>query len=91
MLAVLPFLVFGQLLWMKLVKDKDAFLDELAVPGAHTLGGGKGTVVSLLERFYDPMCGEILLDIKPIKDLNLNYCGAKSIWSVQSLRWCSSV
>lgn len=31
------------------------------------------TVVSLLERFYDPEGGEVLLDGVPIKSLNLKW------------------
>ncbi|KAF2077589.1 hypothetical protein CYY_001130 [Polysphondylium violaceum] len=34
-------------------------------------GGGKSTVISLLERFYDPAQGEIYLDGMPIKDINI--------------------
>lgn len=36
----------------------------------HT-GSGKSTIVSLLERFYEPSRGEILFDDKPISALNL--------------------
>eukprot|EP01132_Coremiostelium_polycephalum_P006617 gene6617-8188_t len=36
-------------------------------------GGGKSTVISLLERFYDPLDGEVLMDGVNIKDLNLNW------------------
>ncbi|EFA83580.1 hypothetical protein PPL_02646 [Heterostelium album PN500] len=36
-------------------------------------GGGKSSVISLLERFYDPAVGEILLDGVPIKDMNLSW------------------
>ncbi|EGG19851.1 ABC transporter B family protein [Cavenderia fasciculata] len=34
-------------------------------------GGGKSTVISLLERFYDPSAGSITLDGIEIKDINL--------------------
>lgn len=34
-------------------------------------GSGKSTVVSLVERFYDPIAGKIKLDGVDIKDLNL--------------------
>mmetsp|Transcript_27728 Transcript_27728/g.64321 ORF Transcript_27728/g.64321 Transcript_27728/m.64321 type:complete len:1378 (-) Transcript_27728:703-4836(-) len=36
-------------------------------------GGGKSTVVSLIERFYDPAKGSILLDGINIKDINVKY------------------
>lgn len=36
-------------------------------------GSGKSTVISLIERFYDPDCGEILLDRVPIKNLKLSW------------------
>ncbi|KAG4060059.1 ABC transporter B family member 2 [Phytophthora cactorum] len=36
-------------------------------------GGGKSTIISLIERFYDPVAGEVLLDGHNIKDLNLNW------------------
>uniref|UniRef100_H3G523 Multidrug resistance protein ABC superfamily n=1 Tax=Phytophthora ramorum TaxID=164328 RepID=H3G523_PHYRM len=36
-------------------------------------GGGKSTIISLIERFYDPVVGEVLLDGHNIKDLNLNW------------------
>ena len=34
-------------------------------------GSGKSTIVQLVERFYDPDEGEILIDGIPLKDLNL--------------------
>ncbi|OUM61959.1 hypothetical protein PIROE2DRAFT_54498 [Piromyces sp. E2] len=37
-----------------------------------TSGSGKSTVIQLLERFYDPASGEILIDGKNISDYNVN-------------------
>lgn len=36
-------------------------------------GSGKSTVVSLIERFYDPLSGVIMLDGKSIMDLDLRW------------------
>ena len=36
-------------------------------------GSGKSTIVQLLERFYDPVEGKILLDGHDIKDLNVKF------------------
>ena len=36
-------------------------------------GGGKSTVVKMLERFYDPVSGSVKLDGVDIKDINLKY------------------
>lgn len=36
-------------------------------------GGGKSTIVSMLERFYDPISGSVELDGTNIKDLNVSY------------------
>ncbi|KAF4314666.1 hypothetical protein G195_011655, partial [Phytophthora kernoviae 00238/432] len=38
-----------------------------------TSGGGKSTLISLLERFYDPASGSILLDGRDIKTLNIKW------------------
>ncbi|KAM4874400.1 ATP-dependent translocase ABCB1 isoform 1-T1 [Thomomys bottae] len=39
-------------------------------------GCGKSTVVQLLERFYDPLAGTVLLDGKEIKQLNVQWLRA---------------
>ncbi|KAH7281015.1 hypothetical protein KP509_36G025500 [Ceratopteris richardii] len=36
-------------------------------------GSGKSTIISLFERFYDPLKGEVLLDGHDIKDLHLRW------------------
>lgn len=36
-------------------------------------GSGKSTVVSLVERFYDPVAGRVLLDGVDIKDINVKW------------------
>lgn len=36
-------------------------------------GSGKSTVISLIERFYEPLSGKILLDGHEIKDLQLKW------------------
>ena len=36
-------------------------------------GGGKSTVISLFERFYDPQQGDVLLDDTNIKNLNVQW------------------
>ncbi|PIA29148.1 hypothetical protein AQUCO_06200022v1 [Aquilegia coerulea] len=56
-------------------------LDNLTlnVPAGKTIalvgssGSGKSTVVSLIERFYDPISGQILLDGQDIKKLQLRW------------------
>eukprot|EP01018_Ginkgo_biloba_P016173 Gb_10216 [translate_table: standard] len=56
----------------------------LTIPAGQTValvgnsGSGKSTVISLLERFYDPLSGEILLDGENIQSLQLK-CLRKQI------------
>ncbi|KAK9068478.1 hypothetical protein SSX86_012592 [Deinandra increscens subsp. villosa] len=51
----------------------------LTVPAGKTIalvgssGSGKSTVVSLIERFYDPTSGQVMLDGHDIKGLNLKW------------------
>lgn len=51
----------------------------LSIPAGQTVafcgpsGGGKSTIIALLERFYDPLSGTILLDGVDIKHLQLQW------------------
>ena len=36
-------------------------------------GCGKSTCIQLIQRFYDPLEGSVLVDSKSLKDLNLNW------------------
>ena len=51
----------------------------LTVPAGHTMalvgesGSGKSTVVGLIERFYDPLAGAVLLDGVDIRQYNLRW------------------
>src|SRR5690606_23625539 len=40
-------------------------------------GSGKSTIIGLVERFYDPVGGEVLLDGKNIRELNLRWLRQK--------------
>ncbi len=51
----------------------------LSIPAGKTValcgssGGGKSTVIQLLQRFYDPLSGVVKLDGENIKDLDLTW------------------
>ncbi|CAG9953532.1 unnamed protein product [Clonostachys rosea f. rosea IK726] len=52
-------------------------LNFTAEPGQHialvgSSGCGKSTTISLIERFYDPVLGQILVDGKDISEVNIN-------------------
>ena len=52
---------------------------NLTVPAGRTValvgesGSGKSTVIGLIERFYDPVSGQVLLDGVDIRGLNLRW------------------
>ena len=60
-------------------KPENIILKNLSLtinPGQHVAlvgfsGSGKSTVIQLIERFYDPIIGEVLIDDINIKDYNL--------------------
>ncbi|KAL8226015.1 hypothetical protein R6Q57_018572 [Mikania cordata] len=55
-------------------------------------GSGKSTVINLLERFYDPIEGEILLDDINIKSLNLKWLrGQMGLVSQEPILFATSV
>lgn len=53
-------------------------------------GGGKSTTVSLLQRFYQPQHGQILLDGQPLQNYQHKYLHSKVMsdiyYKIQSLR-----
>jgi ATP-binding cassette subfamily B (MDR/TAP) protein 1 len=49
--------------------------DSLAFVGAS--GSGKSTIISLLLRHYDPCAGNIILDGRSLRDLNVRWLRSK--------------
>ncbi|KAE9555334.1 hypothetical protein FO519_001416 [Halicephalobus sp. NKZ332] len=62
--------------------------ETLALVGSS--GCGKSTVVSLLERFYDPASGNIVVDGEELRDLNLQHTSTRSIFKLLC-RWRGSI
>lgn len=55
-------------------------------------GSGKSTVISLLERFYDPQAGEILIDGINLKDFQLRWIrGRIGLVSQEPVLFASSI
>lgn len=52
---------------------------NLKIEAGHTValvggsGGGKSTIIKMIERFYDPTKGQVLLDGNNLKDLNVQW------------------
>nr|CAB3478024.1 unnamed protein product [Digitaria exilis] len=70
----------------------------LQVPSGTTVaivgqsGSGKSTVISLVERFYDPQAGEVLVDGVNIKNLQLQWLRGKiSLVSQEPLLFMTSI
>ncbi|XP_006644534.3 ABC transporter B family member 9-like isoform X1 [Oryza brachyantha] len=71
---------------------------SLQVPNGTTMaivgqsGSGKSTVISLVERFYDPQAGEVLIDGININTLKLNWIrGKTSLVSQEPLLFMTSI
>nr|KYP57637.1 ABC transporter B family member 4 [Cajanus cajan] len=55
-------------------------------------GSGKSTVISLLERFYDPQAGEVLIDGMNLKELQLRWIRGKiGLVSQEPVLFASSI
>ncbi|KAJ7973145.1 ABC transporter B family protein [Quillaja saponaria] len=71
---------------------------SLHIPGGTTAalvgqsGSGKSTVISLIERFYDPQAGEVLIDGINLKELQLKWIRGKiGLVSQEPVLFASSI
>ena len=71
---------------------------SLSIPSGTTAalvghsGSGKSTVISLLERFYDPLAGEVLIDGINIKEFQLKWIREKTgLVSQEPVLFASSI
>ena len=64
-------------------------------PGTHVAlvgasGSGKSTIIQLIERFYDPLAGEVAVDGENIAELNVQeYRKNLALVSQEPVRFCS--
>ena len=54
-----------------LTSEEIALLSSYHIQITGPSGSGKSTIVQLIERFYDPKSGDILLDNTNIKDIKI--------------------
>lgn len=71
---------------------------SLQIPSGRTMalvgesGSGKSTVISLVERFYDPQSGEVLIDGIDIRRMNLGWIRGKiSLVSQEPVLFSSTI
>ncbi|XP_040385959.1 ABC transporter B family member 11-like isoform X1 [Oryza brachyantha] len=71
---------------------------SLQIPSSRTMalvgesGSGKSTVISLVERFYDPQSGEVLIDGTDIRRMNLGWIRGKiSLVSQEPVLFSSTI
>ncbi|KAL0761653.1 hypothetical protein Bca101_077803 [Brassica carinata] len=72
---------FNHVKFMYPSRPETLILDDLClrIPSGKTValvggsGSGKSTVISLLQRFYDPVAGEVLIDDVPINKLQVKW------------------
>ncbi|TNN15129.1 ATP-binding cassette sub-family B member 8 [Schistosoma japonicum] len=82
-----PCIEFSNVQFVYPNRPETTVLNDLSVflPGGKVIalvgqsGAGKSTVVSLMERFYDPVAGEILLNNHKLSEFSVNYIRSKLI------------